>query len=158
MKSIANFFSSVEQKMEPKADNTFDKFSFDDAADPFADDQNVKKTNGNDGNNNFDPFAAPVLTNITKKETSIGFGKETSSGFGFDADFANFDSFNDTPTNGNGKPADAWGGSLDKTNNNVGKVKKFNVQEISRIGKFSGDYSDNDRDLQEILKRSVMEQ
>jgi len=53
----------------------------------------------------------------------------------------------------------AWGGSLDKRNNNNGsKVIKYKEQEINKISKFSGDYSENfDKDLEEALKRSMME-
>lgn len=152
-------FPSTEEKFEVKAENLFDKFSFNDA-DPFTADEFVKKSNGNDGNNNFDPFGAP-LTNNSKNSK-----KETTE-FGFDADFANFDAFNDAgTTNGNGTKVDAWGGSLDKKNNNnlslsstKGRVKKYKEADVSKINKFSADYSDNfDNDLEQALKRSVMDQ
>lgn len=137
--------------------NLFNKFSFD--ADMFSNDNDTfttAKKNGSDGNNNdFDPFGAPVTGN--KNDNN-------NIGFGFDTDFANFEAFNigDThTTNGNSKNTSAWGGSLDEKNNNVKnkKVKKYQEQEVNKIGKFTGDYSDNfDKDLQDVLKRSVMEQ
>lgn len=75
--------------------------------------------------------------------------------FGFE-DFANFDFACET-TVGKGKVVDAWGGSLDSVNNNVEKIKKFKEEEVKRINKL--DYSDNfDKDLEQVLKRSVMEQ
>lgn len=123
-----------------------DKFAFDE--DPFSSGNFSTKTNGNDGNNNFDPFGAPVAA--TDKEASTAF---------FEADFSN--AFNDsglsTTTNGNS----VWGNSLDKKNNNSSsaKVQKFNKSEVAKINKFSGDYSDNyEEDLQKALKRSVMDQ
>lgn len=139
--------------------NDGDKFSFVDAG-PFAYDKFTKDTNGNDGNNNFDPFGAPI--NGNKKETS-------STGFGFEADFANFDAFNSTGTrrfsggakNGSLEGFDAWSTSIDKTNNNVssGKTKKNKQQpEVSKINKFSADYSDKVEDLEQVLQRSLVEQ
>lgn len=126
-------FADSDEKLDNK--NVFEKFSFD--TDDFT---SAKKTYGSDGNNNLDPFGP------TKNESVLGF------------DFANFDSFNDNgTTNGNTKPTKgAWDGSLDKKNNNV---RKYSEQEVKKINKFSTDYSENfDTDLQEILKRSVMEQ
>lgn len=146
---IKTFSAPTEEKFEVKAQNDFDKFSFEDAGDPFANEKLNKKTNGNDGNNNFDPFGAPTTANNQK---------ETTSGFGFEADFANFESFNTSKTSNGG---DAWGagGGLDKTNNNVsGKVKKLKEQDISKIRKFSADYSDKFEDIDQVLKRSVVEQ
>lgn len=112
--------------------------------------------NGNDGNNNqFDPFGAPMSSNNSKK-------KEMTGDFGFDADFANFDAFNNNGTgngtNGSFTKLDAWGGSLDKKNNNA--VKKHNKKvEVAKVSKFNTDYSDNfDQDLEQVLKRSMMEQ
>lgn len=140
---------------EPKAaENFFDKFSFDDAADPFANANFPTATNGNDGNNNnFDPFGAPAA--VTNKDATAGFG--------FEADFTKFDPFNETgaTTKTNGSSIDAWGSSMDKRNNNnaSGKVQKFSKQEVSKINKFSADYSDNfEQDIQQALKRSVMDQ
>lgn len=131
--------------------NDFDKFAFDDNVDPFASEKFTSKTNGNDGNNNFDPFGVPTMETGKKNDSKI-------NDFGFEGDFANFDSFNDgDTTNGNGKTVDAWGGSLDKVNNNLSKGKKYKEQEINKVNK--SDYSDNfDQDLEQVLKRSVMEQ
>lgn len=148
----------AEDKVEPKLKNLFEKFTFSDDADPFASEKFPKTTNGNgDNNNNFDPFGAPI-TSSQKKDTT------STSTFGFEGDFANFEDFNDTPltTNGNNTGiVDAWG-SLDKKNNNVsnstGKIQKFKAADISKVSKFSGDYSDNfDNDLKQVLQRSVTE-
>lgn len=143
------FDLSTEPKFETKIADNFDKF-FDDTSDPFGNEKVPKKTNGNDGNNNFDPFGAPVTSSSNKKEL-------TTSGFGFEADFANFDSFETAATNGNGH---TWGsGSLDKRNNNFGgKGKNAKDKQVTKISKFAADYTDNDRDLDEVLKRSVMDQ
>jgi hypothetical protein len=85
--------------------------------------------------------------------------KKETTGFGFDGNFANFDAFND-PAPTNGTKTDAWGSSSrDKSNNNVGRVKKYNEKGEPKNGKFSADYSDNfDDDLAQVLKRSVIEQ
>lgn len=140
-------------------ENLFEKFSFEENdTDPFNDDKFSVKTNGNDGNNNnkFDPFGLPPTAGRTNK---------TTDDFGFEADFANFDSFNDTgKPNGDGKKTvDAWNANLDKTNNNFSngkaKVKKYKPEEISKVEKFSSDYSDNFvNDLEQTLKRSLFEQ
>lgn len=125
----------------------FDKFSLDDD-DPFASGNFTTKTNGNDGNNNFDPFGAPMAA----------AEKAAPTGFGFEADFSS--AFNDTSlstkTNGNS----VWGNSLDKKNNNSsGRVQKFKADEVPKSNKFSADYSDNyEEDMQQALKRSVMDQ
>lgn len=146
-----------------KLENLFDKFSFGDIDDSFISATSKSKTNGNgndninDSNNNgsFDPFGAPMTTTTSSK-------KDFGAGFGFDTDFANFDAFNDTDkTNCNEKVADAWGSSLDKANNNVGKrkAKKPNQEEVSKSSKFTSDYSDNfEKDLEQVLKRSVVDQ
>lgn len=146
----------TEMNAEPKAaENFFDKFSFDEAGDPFASEKFATVTNGNDGNNNsdFDPFGAPVA--VTNKDATTGFG--------FEADFTKFDPFNDTgvSTKTNGSSIDAWGSTLDKKNNNnsFGKIQKFSKQEVTKNNKFSADYSDNyEQDMQQALKRSVMDQ
>lgn len=146
-KNLTVSFTEPDRKFQDE--NIFDKFSFD--ADPFTSDKFPKtKTIGSDGNNNFDPFGAPITGN--KKETTSGFGFDTD----FDA-FANFDAFNDNDTtNGSSEALSAWTGNLDKKNNNARKAKKYNEQEINNITKFS---SDNfDKDLEEALKRSMTEQ
>lgn len=140
-------FPEIAEKFE-NTSGAFDKFAFEDNADPFISEKLTSHTNGNDGNNNkFDPFGAPLTTD-KKNETKI-------KDFGFEGDFANFDSFDDNATtNGNSKTIDAWGGRLDKVNNNAGKQKKFKEQEVN-----NSDYSKNfDEDLEQVLKRSVMEQ
>lgn len=141
-----NAFAPVEAQVTI-TENLFDKVSFDD---PFSSETPKKSTNGNDGNNNFDPFGTPVAS--AKKVT------ETKA-FDFDDNFANFDSYNNNgSTNGNGKTFDAWGESLDTKNNNTstGKVKKQKDAAFSKISK--ADYSDNfDNDIEEVLKRSVKE-
>lgn len=146
---------------EEKLENLFDKFSFGDSDESFqklVSATSKSKSNGNgngninDSNNNgsFDPFGSPTTTTTSSK-------KDFGAGFGFDTDFANFEAFNDTDkTNGNGKMADAWGSSLDKANNNVGKgkAKNPNQEEVSKA-----DYSDNfEKDLEQVLKRSVVDQ
>lgn len=162
---ILNFFSlKTETKFEQKEENLFRKFSFENAVDPFASGSFSTTSNGNnDGNNNYniDPFGSPINGNK----------KDTSNGFGFEADFANFDAFDSTggatkasygsTKNGSFGAFDAWSPSMDKTNNNVGtgKLKKGKQPEVSKINKFSADYSDNfDKDLEQVLKRSVMDQ
>lgn len=152
-------FNLTEEKLE----NLFDKFSFGDSDDTFISATSKSKTNGNNNDNNndsnnngsFDPFGVPTTTTTSSK-------KDFGAGFGFDADFANFDAFNDTDkTNGNGKVADAWGSSLDKVNNNVGKgkAKKSNQEDANKTSKFTSDYSDNfEKDLEQVLKRSVVDQ
>ncbi|CRK98478.1 CLUMA_CG011835, isoform A, partial [Clunio marinus] len=69
--------------------------------------------------------------------------KESSSGFGFEADFgnfANFDAFNDNVTNnGNTGNVDAWG-SLDNTNNNnFNDIKKTKVKKYNSPNKEDGE-------------------
>lgn len=140
--------------METKAEDLFDKFTFDDEdddTDPFTSSKAVK-TNGNDGNNNFDPFSTPVSKTKSAKETSD---------FGFDANFANFDAFNSSNTNGTDENSDTWS-KMDQVNNNDDpfgdKIKKSSQQRANKINKFSEDYSDNfDEDLASVLKRSVVE-
>lgn len=93
-----------------------------------------------------------------------GKKKDTSGGFGFDADFANFDGFGDKKTtNGTNSKPDAWGTlSLDKTNNNftADKGTKFGKSgEASKVTKFNADYSsDFDQDLESVMQRSLFEQ
>lgn len=120
--------------------NDFDKFSFD--SECFNSNKFIPKTKSNDENNNsFDPFDSP------------GEKKETVAYFGFDSDFGNFETFNDT---GNIKDEidGVWGEKIDEKN--VRKIKEYNQHEVK---KFNGNFSDNfDRDLELGLKRSLMEQ
>lgn len=153
--------------------SSFDKFSFD--TDPFNNVQPLppKKniTNGSN-NNDFDAFG---FSRTTATQDPFGIKNPPkpadSSGFEFEADFANFDAFNGntnsskTTTNLNGDFDDAWGESLDKRNNNfssatTGKIKKSPKDaEIKKIRKFSADYSENfDADVNEVLKRSMVDQ
>lgn len=167
--------------------SSFDKFTFNDDADPFSNVQPLppKKniTNGNSNNNinEFDAFGLSrtattqdpfALSTKTLNFDPFGLNNDTkpaadTSGFGFDADFANFDAFNGNsskkPTSNNGD-FDAWGDSMDKTNNNfssatTGKIKKPKDAEIKKIRKFSADYSENfEGDISEVLKRSMVDQ
>lgn len=147
---------SIDGKVNSKVENLFEKVTFSNT-DLFADDVFSNKANGNDGNNNnnYDPFGAPTTTKPGKSFNS-------PDDFGFEADFANFDSFNDSKPNGTGKTADAWGTSLDKSNNNVGngKISKRKQEEINKeVPKFKTDYSENfDKDLEQVLKRSLFDQ
>lgn len=51
---------------------------------------------------------------------------------------------------------------MDETNNNnnvsTGKMKKNKQPEVSKINKFSADYSDKVEDLEQVLQRSLVEQ
>jgi hypothetical protein len=89
----------------------------------------------NNNNNKFDPFGAPTKA------------QETAS-FGFDANFANFDAFNDA------KPADF------ENNNKKNSLEKPKSKEIpsQKLSKFASDYSDKEIDLEAVLRRSVLEQ
>lgn len=92
-------------------------------------------------------------------ETRTSKNSTPTNTFGFEANFANFDAFNNNSseiTDNNGFN-DAWGETVTK----ISKIKKSKDSEgkANKISKFSSDYSDNyEKDLEQVLKRSMMEQ
>lgn len=152
--------------------SSFDKFTFD--SDPFKNAQPVPPprniTNGNNNNNDFDPFGLTQPPTNKQHDSFDPFGmkngtktKSETSGFDFEPDFANFDAFNGNKKSTINGDFDAWGESvMDKQNNNFtsttgGKVKS-DAADVKKIRKFSADYSDNfDQDLEQTLKRSMID-
>ncbi|KAG5681401.1 hypothetical protein PVAND_010840 [Polypedilum vanderplanki] len=190
LSSSSNTLNEAQKsKMEDFNEDPFKNYRYEDPfliEDPFKDEngnENLKVVNNNDkfeaffekdadffsskdavNNNNklktsekFDPFG--LSENDLKNST-----KTTNQSFGFEADFANFDAFNNnstmsvSTTNGNGF-GDAWGGES-KSSIKSGKIKKYNKDiEPSKVTKFSQDYSDNyEKDLEQVLKRSMIDQ
>jgi hypothetical protein len=153
-----------------KFETFFEKDTFGQETDFFGKQDFGKTFGSNDGisknnniNNNskssktekFDPFGL--------SETAFK-GASFDHGYGIETDFANFDSFNNNDiaasTNGNGlKGGNAWGDA--KSTTRIGKVKKFNKEasNVSKITKFTSDYSENyETDLEQVLKRSMVDQ
>lgn len=94
---------------------------------------------------NYDPFGLSVT------ELNSTHSQNLTSDFGFEGDFANFDAFNNNSNDNsfmNNKQKDAP----------IYNEKKEKDRKASKISKYSTDYSENyDKDLNEILKRSIIE-
>lgn len=118
--------------------------------------QNIFSENSSKGHDlNFDPFGLSVTDSKTFKNLS-------SKDFGeFDGDFSNFDALD---SNGNEditvnpKMSEVWGERPNKSINKMNCSKDMEMK-VSKISKFSADYSDNyETDLSDILKRSMIDQ
>lgn len=146
----------TETATEVKFEAFFEKDTFDDT-DMFSkqgfdafnnnSNDNHKKSNNN-LSDKFDAFGLSVNETRTSKTAT------PTNGFGFEANFANFDTFNNNTTEKGFN--DAWG----ETTKSTIKTKKGNGDgKVQKVSKFTSDYSDNfEKDLEQVLKRSVMEQ
>lgn len=151
----------IFQSVTEKFDNFFDKDTFSstnlfakDAFDEFNNNSDVnidkqEKTNGTI-TDKFDPFGLSVNDMRTSKNSS-----PAGNSFGFEANFANFDAFNNNPSNSDNCFEDAWGGFDTKPKKNKDSSVKAN-----KVSKFSSDYSDKtyEMDLEQVLKRSMFDQ
>jgi hypothetical protein len=155
-------FSKLDEEFE-SLKNVKQKFTNED---PFS----VIDSNGNatipktsnDTNNNFDAFKDDFEDEFSKLNLSA-IKYETKKENYFDANFAEFDAFNNNPTilnNTSGtisKPVKT--NKFDNFTNNL-NGDKSNVKDTSteKVFKFSEDYSKNfDDDLEVVLQRSLVD-
>lgn len=113
---------------------------------------NKKVITGTNSNDKFDPFGLSVSEARTSKSST------PTNSFGFEANFANFDAFNNNNTtlSDNSFNDDAWG--VAKPTIKTKKIKDSDVK-ANKLTKFSSDYSDNyEKDLEQVLKRSMIDQ
>lgn len=119
--------------------------------DSFNNNSNRNMISSSNSNDKFDPFGLSVTETKTSKSST------PQNSFGFEANFANFDAFNNNTTLSDSSfNDDAWGEL--KATTKVKKVKDSDVK-ATKLAKFSSDYSDNyEKDIEQVLKRSMLEQ